>query len=234
MSYRRRRPARKHAPAVRSPHEAAAPEPGRAAPIKAAAKPAPGQGASGRHAPGQNTSGVAISGIPAAILRAAIIVILAVNAVFGPPYRLLLGWAAQLRLMRRFEAFVAALPPYAILAALAAPFAFAEPAKIYALLLFAQGSWIKGAVVMTLAYALSLIVLERGYSAGREKLRRIGWFARVADFAAQTQQRFYAFARASRAYALFMETKARLAPLTREVSAGAAAVWARLRARFAR
>ncbi|MGH6937147.1 MAG: hypothetical protein ACRED2_13440, partial [Methylocella sp.] len=66
-------------------------------------------------------------------VKAVVVLFVVLDGIVTPVARPLLGWAARLRFVVRLQDIVAALPPCAILASLAVPFAVAEPAKIYAL-----------------------------------------------------------------------------------------------------
>lgn len=94
-----------------------------------------------------------------------------------PIYRPLLRWIASWRFMQRLETWVGARHPFAILVLLAIPFAFAEPLKVVSLLWIADGHFKTGTFTLILAYLTSFVVVERIYSAGRDKLLSIGWFA---------------------------------------------------------
>ena len=52
-------------------------------------------------------------------------------------------------------------------------------AKVYAVFLIATGLERTGWTIFILAYLVSFIFVERTYSAGKAKLRTIGWFARL-------------------------------------------------------
>ncbi|MGH6851859.1 MAG: hypothetical protein ACREDJ_01415, partial [Methylocella sp.] len=71
--------------------------------------------------------------------KAVVVLYLVLDGIVAPVFRPLLRWVARLRFVIRLEDIVAALPPYAILALLSVPFAFAEPAKFYALYLMTEG-----------------------------------------------------------------------------------------------
>ncbi|WP_374308325.1 hypothetical protein [Methylocella sp.] len=167
------------------------------------------------------------------LFEALVVFYLALDAVFTPLFRPLARWAARLRIVLRLQDAIAALPPYAILVALAVPFAVAEPAKLYALVLIADRRWLAGAIVMGAAYVVSLLVVERIYAAGRAKLRTIPWFARLMDWLVDLRDRLLAFARATRAYGIFMDAKRRLAPLAQRARLRLAEAGAGLRARGA-
>jgi hypothetical protein len=155
------------------------------------------------------------------IAEAIIIFYLLLDALVAPIFGPFLHWLAKLRFVTRIEALVAGLPPYGILALLAIPFILAEPAKLYALILFATGHPGVGLVIFALAYFVSFVVVERIYSAGRDKLRTIGWFAKIMDWLFAFRDQVLAWARATQAWAFFLAFKRR-----------AAAVVARLRVRF--
>lgn len=94
-----------------------------------------------------------------------------------PFYRPLIAWVARLRLMRRFEHWVAGHARFFILVLLAIPFAIAEPLKFGALVVIAKGHVKTGVIILALAYLVSFVVVERIYSAGRPKLMTYRWFA---------------------------------------------------------
>ncbi|PNG25229.1 hypothetical protein [Methylocella silvestris] len=155
------------------------------------------------------------------LAEALVIFYVVLDSIFTPLFRPLLRWAAGLRLLRQLQDLVVELPPYAILAALAIPFGLAEPAKIYALVLFAGGRWLTGVIVMALAYLVSLVLVERIYDAGRDKLRTIGWFAQLMDWLVGLRDSLLAWARATKAYALAVQMRRR-----------GVAMFGRLRAQF--
>jgi hypothetical protein len=153
--------------------------------------------------------------------EALIIVYLALDALAAPFFSPLIRWFSKLRFVIRLQDVIAGLPPYAILVLLAVPFAVAEPAKLLAVILFATGHAIVGIVLFLLAYFVSFLVVERVYSAGREKLRTIGWFARLMDWLFDFRDRVLAWVRATQAWASFNVVKRRTAEII-----------ARLRLRF--
>jgi hypothetical protein len=102
---------------------------------------------------------------------------------------------------------VAALPSYAILLLLAVPVAFAEPAKIYALVLTGEWHFATGIATMAMAYLVSLAVVERIYHAGQVKLKTISWFAKLMDWLTGIRDRLLAWARATRVWALSVQFK---------------------------
>jgi hypothetical protein len=155
------------------------------------------------------------------LAEALIIVYLALDALVAPFFRPLIRWFSKLRFVIRLQDVIAGLSPYAVLVLLAVPFAIAEPAKLLAVILFATGHEIVGIVLFVLAYFISFVVVERIYSAGRDKLRTIGWFARLMDWLFDFRDRVLAWMRATQAWAFFNAFKRRTAEII-----------ARLRLRF--
>lgn len=84
---------------------------------------------------------------------------------------------AALEPVRRVEALVARLHPYATLALFLIPLAVIEPLKLYGLFLFGQGRWIAGTVTFVVAKVVGLGLAERLFAISRDKLLSIGWFA---------------------------------------------------------
>jgi hypothetical protein len=118
-----------------------------------------------------------------------------------PLFRPLIRWTAQLRIIARLQDAVARLPPYGVLIALAVPFAVAEPAKIYAVILIGTGHVFVGLVALVLAYAVSLLIIERIFHAGKAKLMTIQWFARILDWLIGFRDRIIAWAKATEVWA---------------------------------
>jgi hypothetical protein len=109
-------------------------------------------------------------------LAFAVLVVLvddAFRAVVVPAVRAL----ARLRVVRRIEAVVAALPAYGVLALFVVPLAIIEPLKVYGLYLFGQGRFLVGVLVFVVAKVVGLGLAERLFAIGRGKLLSIGWFA---------------------------------------------------------
>jgi hypothetical protein len=139
--------------------------------------------------------------------KAIVILYVILDALAMPVVRPLLRWVAKLRFVIRLQDVVALLPPYAILVLLAVPLAFAEPAKIYALVLMGQGHFVPGLVTIALAYLVSLVIVERIYHAGQAKLKTISWFAKLMDWLTGNRDRLFAWARATMIWKLSVEFK---------------------------
>jgi hypothetical protein len=141
------------------------------------------------------------------VARAVVIVYVVLDAIVTPVFRPLLRWLARLQFVIRLEDIIAALPPYAILVLLLIPFAFAEPAKIYALYLIGAGHISMGVITMAMAYILSLVVGDRIYHAGQAKLKTIRWFALLMEWLVGIRDRLLAFARSSPIWAFSVRLK---------------------------
>lgn len=139
--------------------------------------------------------------------EAVVFLYVVLDAIAMPVVRPLLRWVAKLRFVIRLQDLVAVLPPYAILVLLAVPLAFAEPAKIYALVLMGQGHFTVGFVTIALAYLVSLVVVERIYHAGKTKLKTIVWFGKLMDWLTGNRDRLLDWARATWIWKLSVEFK---------------------------
>jgi hypothetical protein len=103
------------------------------------------------------------------------------SEIVRPIYRPLVRWLSDLVLVKQFDDIVASLPRTAVLILFAVPFAVAEPLKIYALVLIAEGHLRVGLAIIVLAYLMSFVVVERIFHAGREKLLTYDWFKWMMD-----------------------------------------------------
>ena len=139
--------------------------------------------------------------------RAVVVLYVVLDGIVAPVFRPLIRWVARLWLVIRLQDIVAALPPYAILVLLAVPFAIAAAAKIYALYLMAEGYFTTGLVTMSMAYLVSLLIVERIYHAGQAKLKMIVWFAKLMAWLTGIRDRLLAWARATRVWAFSVKVK---------------------------
>lgn len=148
------------------------------------------------------------------LLRLPLEVVLAllvlIDEVARPFYRPLLRWVAGLRIMQRFERWVAGLPRLAILILLAIPFAIAEPLKFVALFWMAEGHARTGLVTLVLAYLASFVIVERIYTAGEAKLMSYGWFAFLVARLIAVRSALLALVRASALYRWTVRLRERL------------------------
>ncbi|WP_026606181.1 hypothetical protein [Methylocapsa acidiphila] len=144
------------------------------------------------------------------LLRAAeavVIIYVVLDGIVTPIFRPVLRWTAQLRLIVRLQDFVRRLPPYAILAMFIVPHAILEPAKIYAVYLIGSGHPRVGLITLAVTYFIGLVVVERIYQAGKEKLRTIAWVARSLDWLFDFRDRLIAWARSTQVWAFAVAAK---------------------------
>lgn len=119
----------------------------------------------------------------------------AADAMFGPLVRPAIAWASSLQLFTRIGELISAMPPYAVLATLAVPFAVIEPFKFISLYWIASGHAVFGLVALVCAHLASLLICERIFHAGKARLLEIGWFARAYVFAVDLRDRALAWLR---------------------------------------
>ena len=160
--------------------------------------------------------------------NAVVVLYVVLDGIVTPVFLPLIRWVARLRLVVRLQDIVAALPPYAILALLAVPFAFAEPAKIYALYLMTKGQFATGLVTMAMAYLVSLLIMDRIYHAGQGKLKTIPWFAKLMAWLTGIRDRLLTWVRATRVWAFSVKLKRNARALAAKLRpwARATRVWA--------
>jgi hypothetical protein len=75
--------------------------------------------------------------------------------------------------------FVRSLGPYQSLALLLVPTGVVEPLKLVAVAVAGKGHWITGTVMVAVAYAASLLLVERLFRLVKPKLLTLPWFARL-------------------------------------------------------
>lgn len=83
----------------------------------------------------------------------------------------------KLNPLARFRRTVQRLSPYQSLILLFIPLALVEPLKIAALIVAGKGHWLSGAATIVVAYAVSLLVIERLFRLVKPKLLMLNWFA---------------------------------------------------------
>lgn len=83
---------------------------------------------------------------------------------------------SSMPLAGRLRRYLRALGPYAALFVLALPFLVVEPLKVVAAVIFGSGHWAIGFLVLLIAYALSIFVVERLFHVVKPKLFRLPWF----------------------------------------------------------
>ena len=80
---------------------------------------------------------------------------------------------------RKLRRAIERLGPYQSLALLAVPVCLVEPLKLIAIAVVGEGHWITGMAMMTAAYAVSLLLVERLFVFVKPRLLRLRWFAKL-------------------------------------------------------
>jgi hypothetical protein len=116
-----------------------------------------------------------------AILTAPLLALAVVWVVLDDLFRSLVvpavNWVVRLGPLRRLEAWIGRLPPYATLALFVLPLAVIEPFKIYGLFLIGTGHLALGVLAFIAAKVIGIGLAERLFAISRDKLLSIGWFA---------------------------------------------------------
>ena len=102
-----------------------------------------------------------------------------VDSVLSPIFRPFLRWLSSLNVIQAMERGIASLPAYGVLVLLLAPFAVEELLKVWAIVLMGGGHFKTGLLIYIGCHVFSILVCERIFSAGKEKLMTIPWFARL-------------------------------------------------------
>jgi hypothetical protein len=167
---------------------------------------------------------VRIAAVPA---HALVVVYLLLDDLIFPLFRPFARWLAGRTLVLSLQRWIASLPRYVILLILILPFAIAEPAKIFALYLIGcDHVWI-GLAVLVLAYLISIVVVERIFDAGRSKLMRIRWFAKLWSWFTAIRSRLTDWVQATRAWKELTAFRVRIRRMFNGVSRSARAARAR-------
>ena len=82
----------------------------------------------------------------------------------------------------RLRRLVEGLGPYQSLVLLLIPTSLVEPLKLIAVAVAGEGHWITGTVMIVVAYAASLLLVERLFMIVKPKLLTLPWFARLWDW----------------------------------------------------
>jgi hypothetical protein len=82
----------------------------------------------------------------------------------------------------RLRRSIEGLGPYQSLVLLLIPTSLVEPLKLIAVAVAGEGHWITGTVMIVIAYAASLLLVERLFMIVKPKLLTLPWFARLWDW----------------------------------------------------
>ena len=95
----------------------------------------------------------------------------------------------EMTLLAGFRRRIQKLSPYSSLLLLIVPVALVEPFKFVALLVAGKGHWLSGTAMMFVAYALSLLVIERLFRMVKPKLLMLNWFVTIWAIANKLRHR---------------------------------------------
>ncbi len=82
-----------------------------------------------------------------------------------------------MRLLRHLRRHIERLGPYPSLVLVGVPLAVVEPLKLATAFIAGSGHWIGGAVTLIVAYAVSILMVERLFKIVKPKLLTLRWFA---------------------------------------------------------
>jgi hypothetical protein len=82
----------------------------------------------------------------------------------------------------KLRRYIERLGPYKSLVLLLIPTSLVEPLKLIAVAVAGEGHWITGTVMIVVAYAASLLLVERLFRIVKPKLLTLPWFARLWDW----------------------------------------------------
>lgn len=102
-----------------------------------------------------------------------------------------MAWVARAPVLRWVETRIAALPPYAAMAAFLLPGLILLPVKISALWLAAHGHAIYAAGVFIVAKVVGTAVAARLFALCRPTLLTVGWFRRCYEWLVRLKDKLY-------------------------------------------
>jgi hypothetical protein len=85
----------------------------------------------------------------------------------------------QMPFLARTHRRLQKMSPYLSLVLLLVPLLLVEPLKLVAVYVAGNGNWLTGTGMLLVAYAASLLFLERLFRVVKPKLMMLGWFARL-------------------------------------------------------
>ncbi len=132
------------------------------------------------------------------------------------PLSELLGRLAKFAPIAAFERFIAGLPPYGALVALALPASLLLPLKLLAVWLLANEHFLTAALLFVGAKIASTALLARIFILTKPSLMQISWFARAFNWFMPWKDALYAQIRESWAWRYGRIVKMRLEAETRQ------------------
>lgn len=123
-----------------------------------------------------------------------------------------LEWLSRFKVWARLELFIAGLPPYAALAALALPTSILFPLKLLSIYLLSNGQFFAAGLLFVGAKIASTALIARLFLLTKPALMRIGWFAVLHDWIMPWKEALFAKIRASWAwrYGRMLKNRVRL------------------------
>jgi hypothetical protein len=134
------------------------------------------------------------------VVTVAVVIYAVLDDLLFPLFRPFVALLSRLKLFQTIAALINRLPPYGVLVLLAVPFILIEPAKIYAVVLAAEGHVISGAALLIVAQILSIFTCDRIYHTGKGQLMKIGWFKRLMTWLKGLKDRVLDWAKATPAW----------------------------------
>lgn len=131
---------------------------------------------------------------PVYLLAAAVILL---EDFLWEPLQRLGAWLGHLPGLRRFERWVAALPPKGALAMFLTPTVILFPFKLLALAAFARGMFLVGLGVAVGAKVVGTALVARIFALCKPTLMTVGWFARAYAWVSGVREKTMAFLRAT-------------------------------------
>jgi hypothetical protein len=135
-------------------------------------------------------------------------------------------WIGSLSPFRWLERLIENWHPYAILTLFLIPMAILEPLKLFALYVMTM-HFKTGVLLFVVAKILGIIIAERIFAVGKDKLMTIGWFKSLYDLWVRVKERVYAYLRSTPVYPLAQEIIVRVKVLYEAAKGLARALWAR-------
>ena len=86
---------------------------------------------------------------------------------------------ARMTFLARNRRRLQKISPYLSLVLLLVPLLLVEPLKLVALVVAGKGHWLTGTGMLVVAYAASLLVVERLFKVVKPKLMMMDWFAKL-------------------------------------------------------
>lgn len=131
------------------------------------------------------------------IVTIGVVVYSVLDELLFPLFRPAIRWLGGLQLFQKLAALIRRLPPYAVLALLAAPFVILEPAKLFAIYWGATGHPAQGVMILLAAQVASILTCDRLFHVGYAPLMRIGWFNRLMTWVIGLRDKALSWAKAT-------------------------------------